>query len=632
MIKGYAGKLLFVDLSRKKIWEETLSEDLAQNFIGGYGIGAKILFDRMPAGADPLGPDNILGIITGPTSATRSFFGGRYTVVHKSPLTGGWNDANSGGYFGPELKKAGYDGLFISGVSEDPVSLFIHNEKVEIRDARHLWGMDTTEVWEALKKETGEENLRVLAIGPSGERVSLISCPINDGHRAPGRGGTGAVMGSKKLKAIALRGTRTIDVADNEAITRLNKEILAKMDHHPTTQSLGVYGTGAGTTASALSGDSPVKNWGGVGLLDYGEEKAQKVGAQAMDRYKVKKYACSLCPLGCGAIYDVRDGRWPVGVSDRPEYETVSAFGSTLLCDEVDAIIKANSLCNRYGLDTISTGMTIAWAMECYEAGILSAEDLDGIQLNWGKGEAIVALTQKIADGEGCGKVLANGSAYAAKVWGKGAQYLQTASGIELPMHDPRFAPGLARTYQYDPTPGRHVKGGLGTPQMGGREPLDKYVYTGTGTWDVHLSSARELTNALSLCIFGSSFMPPQTQYAYLEALTGWSFDEEAAFKTGLRIFTMRHAFNLREGLKPADFTLSARTVGKPPLSAGPLEGVTIDTRQLALNFFEAMGWDFETGRPSREALEEIGHLEELIHMLYGSSEKEKEPLGSRRG
>lgn len=618
MLKGYAGKLLFVDLSNETIKEEDLSKELASNFIGGYGIGAKILYERMPAGADPLGEENILGFITGPASATRAYFGGRYTVVHKSPITGGWNDSNSGGFFGPELKKAGYDGLFISGIADKPVYLYINDGQVEIRDASHLWGKDTNEVWDILKEETGQPRIRVSTIGPAGENVSLISCPINDGHRAPGRGGTGAVMGSKKLKAIAVRGSQNIVVEDAERISELNKLARESMKEHPLALAFGEYGTGASTTTSALIGDSAVKNWAGVGLIDYGEESADKVGSVALDRYKVRKYSCAGCPLGCGAIYEVNDGRWPVGLTDRPEYETVSAFGSALLCDEVDAIIKVNHLCNLYGMDTISAGMTVAWAMEAYDKGVLSREELDGIDLSWGNGESIVALVEKMVKAEGIGKILAHGSAYAAKKLGKGEEFLQTASGIELPMHDPRFAPGLARTYQYDPTPGRHVKGGLGSLQMGGAEPKDKYDYSDTGQWDLNLTAGQEITNAASLCMFGTMVMPVGIQNKYIEAITGMEFGEDTALKTGIRIYNMRHAFNLREGLTLSDFDISDRTVGRPPMEAGPLKDVSIDTELLAENFFKEINFDMESGIPTKESLEELGYLEEVIEDLYG--------------
>lgn len=618
MLYGYAGKMLFVDLTNGTIEERKLTKELTENFIGGYGIGAKILYEMMPKKASALGPESVMGFVTGPTSATKALFGGRYTIVHKSPVTGGWNDANSGGYFGPELKKAGYDAVFVYGISEKPVYLYINDGKAEIRDATHLWGLNTKETWQALKEETKEDKLRVVAIGPAGERVSLIACPINDGHRAPGRGGGGAVMGSKKLKAIAVRGTGEIPVANPEKVVEINKKVVEAMKSNEFAQAFGTYGTGVVTTQSALSGDSPVKNWGGVGISDYGEENAEKNNAIVTDKYKTRKYNCANCPLGCGAEYSVPDGRWPLEETERPEYETYASFGSTLLCSEIDAILKCNDICNLYGMDTISAGMTIAWAMECYNEGVLSKEELDGIELTWGNGEAIVAILQKMADGEGCGKVLANGSAYAAKYWGKGQEYLQTASGIELPMHDPRFAPGLARTYKYDPTPGRHVKGGLGSIQMLGAEGIDKYNYNNTGELDLKLTANTEIMNVSSLCYMGGMFMPPEAQNEYIEAITGMKFDDEISFITGLRILNMRHAFNLREGINPNDLTISDRAIGKPPLKEGPLADVTIDIDLLAKNFFTEANWDYETGKPSLDILRKLGGLDEVIEDLYG--------------
>lgn len=620
MLYGYAGKMLFINLSNSSIEEKEVTKELAENFIGGYGFGAKILYDMMPAGADPLGPENVMGFITGPASATKALFGARYTTVHKSPVTGGWNDANSGGYFGPELKKAGYDALFVNGISDKPVYIYINDGKVEIRDASHLWGLDTKKVWEVLKEETGEPKIRVSAIGPAGERQSLISCPINDGHRAPGRGGGGAVMGSKKLKAIVVRGAKNIPVAHPEKVLEINKKISDFMKDNQTAYAFGTWGTGVGTPASALSGDSPVKNWGGVGIIDFDDEKAQKVGAVALDRYKTKKYNCSSCPLGCGAEYKVEDGRWPLEQTERPEYETAAAFGSTLLCDEADAILKCNEICNIFGFDTISAGMTIGWAMEYYEEGILSKEDLDGIELTWGNGKAIVEILQKMADGDGCGAVLANGSEYAAKYWNKGEEFLQTASGIELPMHDPRFAPGLSRTYKYDPTPGRHVKGGLGSIQMTDHKE-ENYNYDETGEFDFQLTANTEIMNASSLCYFNSLCSPPETQNEFISAITGMEFNDEIALKTGHRIYMMRHAFNIREGIKPSDMEISKRAIGDPPLEEGPLKGYSIDVDLLARNFFEVAGIDFNTGKPYRETLEDLGHLDEVIKDLYGEAE-----------
>ncbi len=399
---GYAGKLLFVDLTKGTLEERALSEELARNFVGGYGIGARILYDMMKPGVDPLGPDNVLGFISGPLNGTGALFGGRYTVVCKSPVTGEWNDANSGGFFGPELKRAGFDAIFVSGASDKPVYLFVNDGKAEIRNAGSLWGKDCTETLEALIQETGEKSLRAALIGPAGEGQSPMACVINDKHRAAGRGGCGAVMGSKKLKAVAVRGTGKVPVVNPEKVKKINAGILDWMKNGPKAAQVktwDAYGTGAGTAALGLMGETPVKNWGGAGALDMGEARLTKIATFTFDaKYNVKKYACAQCPLGCGAHYRVDEGKWPVGETDRPEYETLGAFGSMILNDDVESIIKCNDICNRNGLDTISVGATIAWAVECYENGLLSREETGGIELTWGNGEAIVAAAQAIAE------------------------------------------------------------------------------------------------------------------------------------------------------------------------------------------------------------------------------------------
>jgi aldehyde:ferredoxin oxidoreductase len=619
---GYAGKLLFVDLTKGTLKEKVLSEELAKKFMGGYGIGARLLYDMMKPGVDPLGPENILGFISGPLNGTGAMFGGRYTVVCKSPVTGGWNDANSGGFFGPELKRAGFDGVFVSGASNKPVYLFIKDGKAEIRDAKALWGKDSVETEEALIQETGEKNFRAALIGPAGEKLSLMACVINDKHRAAGRGGCGAVMGSKKLKAIVVRGTGKIPVADPEKIKEINASILDFMKNGPTIEQIklfGNFGTGGMTAGNALSGDSPVKNWGGAGVVDMGEESATKLGSFSFDaKYNTKKYACANCPLGCGAHYKVDSGKWPVGETDRPEYETLAAFGTMTLYDDAESIIKCNDICNRYGLDTISVGCTVAWAIECYENGIFTKKETEGIELTWGNAEAIVALTQAIADQAGFGKILALGSAKAAERLGKGVKYLQTVRGIELPMHDPRYSPGFARTYQYDPTPARHVKGGLGIVDFGS-PPEVKYGNEDRGQMDVGATCHMEIVNTAGLCLFSDFSVPQGTQIRFIEAATGWDFKEEDVIQTGKRIMNMRYAFNLREGQKLTDDenALPKRCVGEPPLKEGPLKGVTVNHKKWAYHFSKNMGWDEETMIPTRESLEKLGGMEDVIRDLH---------------
>jgi len=615
---GYNGKMLFVNLTSGEIWEEELTDEVAADFIGGYGIGGKVLYDRMKPGADPLGPDNILGFVTGPLSGTGAVMGGRYAAVCKSPVTGGWNDSNSGGFFGPELKKAGYDAVFVLGAAAQPVYLWIQDGKAEIRAAGKIWGTDTAEGLAALIEETGERRLRAALIGPAGENLSLMALIMNDEHRALGRGGSGAVMGAKRLKAVAVRGTQQVPVADAEKLKEVNKSIRDAVKNGPTAQLLQYFsqlGSGMGTSAFALSGDTPVKNWKGAGGVDFNKEQAQRLDAAAMDpQYRTKKYACAACMIGCGADYEVKDGQWPLAHTYRPEYETMASFGTLLLNANAESIIKCNDICNRYGFDTISMGATIAWAIECCEQGIFSKEDTEGIDLQWGNAEATVAMTQAVADRKGFGTVLYSGSQAAATQSGKGAEYLQTVRGIELPMHDPKLAPGYARTYYTDPTPGRHVKGGT-HPNQAGR--ADKYEYGDTGARDLRMTGFNELVQVSGLCLY-SAFIMRDMAPRLLEAVAGMVVDEAAQIAILKRTMGIRHAFNLREGINPLDIEMPPRSVGEPPLEEGPLKGVTVDYKLLARNFFQAMEWDPDTARPRREALEALGGMEGVIRDLYG--------------
>ncbi len=604
---GYAGKLLYIDLTDGTIDEKPLSEEIASKFVGGYGIGARILYETMKKGADPFGPENILGFVSGPLNATNAFFGGRYAVVCKSPITGGWNDANSGGFFGPQLKRAGFDGVFISGFSRKPVYLFIKDGRAEIRDAKNIWGKDCTEAQEDLIKETGASNLRSALIGPGGEKRTLTAAIIHDRHRAAARGGCGAVMGSKNLKAVAVTGSTKITVANRAKIKEINREILDWMKNGPTKEMVknwGTFGTGGDTGMNGLIGDTPAKNWSGAGDVDMGEEKLFKLATGTYDeKYNTKKYSCAQCPLGCGAHYSIQEGKWPLLETDRPEYETLGAFGAMALNDNAESIIKCNDICNRYGLDTMSIGSTIAWAIECYEKGILAKEDTEGIELTWGNADSIVAITQAIAERTGFGDILANGSMQAAETLGKGKEYLQTVRGIELPMHDPRLSPYLARTYQCDPTPGRHVKGGLGIADLGVPDEV-KFRFEGRGQEDADATCCWEVMSSAGTCAFSNFCMPPDALKNLIEAVTGWEID---MVRTGKRILNMRHLFNLREGLKPIHDLLPERCVGKPPLTKGPLSGNIVDHVRIAENFFEAIGWDKETMMPDEESLEDMG-------------------------
>jgi aldehyde:ferredoxin oxidoreductase len=350
-----------------------------------------LIWDWQPPGLAPLNPQSTLGFITGPLTGTPALIGSRYMVVGKSPLTGTWGDANSGGYFGPHMKFAGVDGVFFQGQAEDPVYLLIDDGRAEIRDARRLWGLDTVETEEQLKAELGRQT-EVTCIGPAGERMSLISGFINNKGRAAGRSGLGAVAGAKKLKAIAVRGNREVPLAYPERVMELRRRYLEELKG-PLVEYYRTYGTCGGVEGATACGDAPVKNWKGAGPVDF--PTAGKISDNNVVRYQYQRFACWHCPLGCGGLVQVNEGPYAVE-GHKPEYETLTAFGTMTLIDNVEAIIKANDLCNRYGLDTISAGVTIAFAMECYEQGLLTREDTGGLELTWGNAAAMLTLLEKM--------------------------------------------------------------------------------------------------------------------------------------------------------------------------------------------------------------------------------------------
>ena len=611
---GYNGKLLFVNLSDNSYEVRELKESDARDFWGGQALGAKIIYEEMKANVDPLSEDSVIGFVCGPLNNTSALFGGRYTVVCKSPMSHTWNDANSGGGFGATLKQAGYDAVFVRGIAEKPVYILLDDTKVEIVDAEPIWGLTTLAAEEKLRDIYGK-NVNAALISPAGEHVALMACVMNDGHRAAGRGGPGAVMGSKKLKAVVVRGNQKQELFDRAKVIANNREIAAKVKENG--ERMGAYGTGAGYVNSVITNDASIKNWTGYSTKDYPEEIAEPVGSQGIDFSKTAKYNCNACPLGCGAFHDYPSERWDLKHSPRPEYETMGAFGSQMANSDVEALFQSNNLCNEYGFDTISAGATIGWAMECYEAGVLSKEELDGIELSWGNGDAIVAILERMCRAEGVGKILMHGSKYAADYFGKGHDRLVVANGIEEPQHDSRLIYGLMRIYQFDPTPGRHVKGGLA---WGGRHMTGHNIdYRGTGYPDLNGVARTEQMNASGTCMFGNGYFSIVDQ---VEAVTGFSYSPAERLALGLRMYIIRHAFNVREGMRRKDYVISERFYKSNPPDDGPIKDILVDKDMLADNFFNAIGFDMDTV-PLRSSLANIGGLDFLIDDIYPPVEKE---------
>ncbi len=616
----YVGKILFINLSTGETEVRALSEETVRAFPGGAALGAKILYDEMPAHTPVFSEESMIGFVCGALNGAGSLMSCRYTVVSKSPVTDGWNDANSGGTFGPKLRESGYDAVFVKGKSEKPVYILIDNGNVEIRSAEKYWGTTTTMQFEkALEEELGKK-FSAASISIGGEKLHRMAAVMNDGHRAAGRGGSGAVMGSKNLKAVVVCGGGKITAADRAAVLAINKEAVDWQINGPVKPVGDMFrneGTNGAYESSIYTGDIGIKNWMGS-HLDCSEAVSKEPSSQEMDkRFKVKKYACHQCSVGCGAIYDLTREGYNEPHAGRPEYETAGEFGSLLLNSDAMSVNICNTLCNEYGYDTISVGGTVAWAMECYDKGILSKEELDGIELDWGNSDAIVALTEKICKSEGIGELLAEGSAYAAKTLGKGEECLVVAGGIEIPQHDARYGPSLARTYKFDPTPGRHVKGGLGGT-VGARPDEFKHNPDALLAEDIQGTCDTEMRSACGYCIFTDWGYRPGMLLDYLNAATGFNFDQEEFNRTGIRSFMIRHAFNLREGFRREDTTISDRMIGVPPMKEGPLAGVVVQVEKMGDNFFGAIGCD-EHGVPSKEALEKLGGLDAVISDIYGA-------------
>jgi len=565
---------------------------------------------------DPLGPEAILGIVTGPATGTPFIGGSRYVVVGKSPLTGGWGDANSGGVFGPNLKFAGYDAIFFKGIADKPLYLLINNGQAELKDASHLWGKDTFETEDMLRNEVGKD-AEIACIGPSGEKLSLIAAVMNNKGRAAGRSGLGAVMGSKKLKAVAVLGKgNAVPLYDAEKAKQYRKEYLAQLTGH--FGLLREFGTPGIMAQMAKFGDSPVKNWASTSVIDFPD--VDIISDKNVIAEQSKKYGCYMCPIACGGHmkgfksdkFSYEEG------SHKPEYETLAMFGSNCLNYNLQSIIKCNDICNRMGLDTIGTGGTIGFTIDCYENGLISKEDTNGLEMKWGNAEAIVAMTEKLANREGFGNIIADGVKKASERIGKGSDKLAMhIGGAEYPAHDAKFGFHWAITYRMDPTPGRHTQGDPGGPKFPVPQIEDRKAQLGRQPAHVIGEAIGHYVQSLGLCTFVYGSLPsPEAVYNMIKAVTGWDVTLDEIIKVGNRIHNLRHAFNLREGISPLQYHHPDRMAGRPARTAGPLTGITLDEDGMLKEYFAAREWDMQTGKPSKKVLTELG-LEKVAADLY---------------
>lgn len=613
---GYAGKLLFINLSTKTFEVKEPGEQLYRKFLGGAGLGTKVVFDHVPAGADPLGPTNLLGFITGPLTGTGVPGGGRFTVVTKSPTTGGCSNSNSGGFWGPELKKCGYDAIFFSGISTDPVYITIYDKKVVFRTAIHLWGKDTNDTEDLIKIELDDNDCKVACIGPAGENLSLISGIVNEKGRIAARSGVGAVMGSKLLKAVVVHSTtkKKIEVANRKKLNVAIRSYSKELKKNPFHQGLSAAGTGGGTSYLVSIGDCPTKNWVSTGTESM--PTGENLDSKKMEKYKFKNYGCQSCSTRCGALINISEGPYQTkGEVHRPEFETLAGLGTLCLNDNVESVIKANEICNLYGLDTIATGGVIAFAIECFENGIISTEDTNGLELHWGDGDAVVQLTEQIAKQEGIGKILAQGIKQASQKIGKGSEkFAIHVGGHRLSFHDPRMSSSLGAHYICDPEPGHHM-GPQGSEMLEngvdiGDHPLLKSPkldpfsdFDKKGPLYANGLAYFQILSSGGLCAL-FTIGSPVPLMELLAPITGWDIDWEEGLKLGKRILNIRQAFNVREGIKPDSFQLPKRF--EKALQVGPAAGKHIDYSTVKKSFFSEMKWDLKTGSPDKQDLEDL--------------------------
>lgn len=598
----YAGKILNVDLTRGHIREERLPAEVYRQFVGANGLGVRVLYERMKAGVDPLGPENILGFVVGGLTGTASPGSGRHMLVTKSPLTGTWAESNSGGTLGPELKGAGYDAVFFSGISPRPVYLDIRDGGAELKDASELWGWDAYETEDRLHESLGDPGAKIACIGPAGEARSLLAGIVSERGRIAARNGVGAVMGSKNLKAVAIRGGRcAIGPADPEKFRAALEKFMAIISTNEFAGALSRSGTGNNISFLVAIGDAPLKNWQLSGLDAL--PNISNLDSGNMDKYKVGSYGCYACPISCGAIIRQKEGRYAIrDEMHRPEYQSLAALGGMLMNDNLESVIKANDICNRYGIDTVGVGGTIAMAMECYEKGLIGREDTDGLDLTWGNADAIVALVEKIARREGFGAVLADGTGKAADRIGKGAgQYAIAIRGKSLAYHDPRMSPALGTANIADANPAHHMDSQIsGMLAEGGSIGTDPALRaSGQNPFALHAigSSYHQLLNAAGLCSLYTVATAPPPIADLIAGATGWDFGWAEALRAGRRILTLRQAFNAREGLTPDKFELPKRIRSSAKTDYGALRD----------GYFAEMKWDVRSGKPSRGCLAELG-------------------------
>ncbi|MDD2480674.1 MAG: aldehyde ferredoxin oxidoreductase family protein [Lutispora sp.] len=596
---GWTGKLLRVNLTDKTIKRENLNLEDAKKYLGARGLGTKYFMDEVDPKVEPFSPDNKLIFMTGPLTGTLATSGGRYEVVAKAPLTGTIGASNSGGHFGPELKYAGYDGVIFEGKSEKPVYLYINDDEVELRDAENLWGKTVFETTDMLLDVAGDD-AKVACIGPGGEKLVLFATVMNDKHRAAGRSGLGAVMGSKNLKAVVVKGSKSVEVAKPKEFLEICKKSRKMLKDHPVTGTgLPTYGTQILVNILNQSGALPTRNWRDGGIFEHAEETS---GETLTEKYLVRNKGCFGCNMGCGRITRIPDGKFK-SFGEGPEYEAGWSYEADCGVRNLEAISKANFICNELGIDPITMGSTIACAMELYDKGILTREEL-GRDLPFGDDEGIVEFTQMTGNREGFGDKMALGSYRMAELYGH-PELSMSVKKQEMPAYDGRAVQGMGLEYATSNRGGCHVRGYLTSPEiLGIPAKLDPLVTTDKATWLKTFQDLTAVVDSAGICLFTTFGIGLPEIAEMLRTAIGFEYSDAEILQIGERIWNLEKLFNLEAGFTKEDDRLPDRLL-KEPMPAGPAKGLVNELDVMLKEYYEVRGWG-EDSIPTEEKLNEL--------------------------
>lgn len=612
---GYKGKVLAINLTTKKTSSIEITDEFARKYLGGNGFAVRYIFDMVDPRMDAFDATNVVAMMTGPFQGINSPTAGKYYMATKSPLTNGYFDSVSGGFIGAQIKYAGYDGFLITGKADKPTYLFVEDGKVEFRPAEKLWGRLTGETQEMIKEEVGDPNLCVSAIGPAGENLVRYACVITE-YRAAGRGGVGAVLGSKKLKAVAVRGSGTNEVADPEAYEAWMQWYKEEAKKVPgLAVGLPTYGTPALVASIG-------KMLGAMGSYNHKTEFFQNweniSGERLKKEFWDKDTACPACPIACSKVFSAKSGKWKGAISEGPEYETIYSLGSMCGIDDLGAIIKGDSLCDEWGMDTVSYGVAVSFIMEAYEKQLITRENTDGVEFKFGNDDAMIAYIEKTAKREGIGNLIAEGSLRAARVIGGGSErFAIQVKGLEIPGHSARALRGMALGYStatrggshHDPRP---------TGEYAGAS--DRKAVEGKAAWVIGTQQMTTIGDSLVNCHFLErllGFTLTQKWVDMINPVTGFGYTLEELTTVAERILDLERSFNVRTGIRRKDDTLPRRFL-EEPIPEGPSQGMHTDEptlNRMLDEFYAIKGWDPKTGVPTKEKLIRMG-LEDVADRL----------------